>query len=95
MTTADTLEHDLKQLIIEVGQLEDLKPEDIASDMPLFKDGLGLDSIDALELGMSVAQKYGIQLGRDSDENTKHFQSVNTLARLIREHPGVAAKAKI
>ena len=89
MIANDTLEHDLKQLIIEVGRLEDMKPEDIASDTPLFKDGLGLDSIDALELGMSVAEKYGIQLGRDSEENTKHFQSVNTLARLIRERPGV------
>ena len=92
MIANDTLEHDLKQLIIEVGRLEDMKPEDIASDTPLFKDGLGLDSIDALELGMSVAEKYGIQLGRDSEENTKHFQSVNTLARLIRERPGVTEK---
>lgn len=92
MITADTLEHDLKQLIIEVGQLEDMKPEDIASDTPLFKDGLGLDSIDALELGMSVTKQYGVKLGRDSDENTKHFQSVNTLAQLIRNHLRVSEK---
>lgn len=92
MTTTDTLEYELKRLIIEVGRLEDMKPEDIATDTPLFKDGLGLDSIDALELGMSVAEKYGVQLGRDSDENTKYFQSVRTLTQLIRDQRALAEK---
>ena len=79
------MEFDLKRLIVDVVNLEDLKPEDIGSDTPLFSDGLGLDSIDALELGMAVARKYGIKFGRDQDENTRHFRSVKTLANLIRQ----------
>ena len=85
MNLDEALEFDLKRLIVDVVNLEDLKPEDIGSDTPLFSDGLGLDSIDALELGMAVARKYGIKFGRDQDENTRHFRSVKTLANLIRQ----------
>ncbi len=84
MNSNEALEIDLKRLIVDVVNLEDLKPEDIGSDTPLFNEGLGLDSIDALELGMAVARKYGIKFGRDQDENTRHFRSVKTLAELIR-----------
>ena len=90
MNSDEALEFDLKRLIVDVVNLEDLKPEDIGSDTPLFNEGLGLDSIDALELGMAVARKYGIKFGRDQDENTRHFRSVKTLAELIRQrttHP--------
>jgi acyl carrier protein len=85
MNSDEALEIDLKRLIVDVVNLEDLKPEDIESDTPLFNEGLGLDSIDALELGMAVARKYGIKFGRDQDENTRHFRSVKTLAELIRQ----------
>jgi acyl carrier protein len=85
MNLNEDLEGDLKRMIVEVVNLEDLKPEDIGSDTPLFNEGLGLDSIDALELGMAVARKYGIKFGRDQDENTRHFRSVKTLAELIRQ----------
>ena len=85
MNLNDALESDLKRLIVEVVNLEDLAPEDIGSDTPLFDGGLGFDSIDALELGMAVAKKYGIKFGRDQDENTRHFRSVKTLAELIRK----------
>jgi len=85
MNSNEALESDLKRLIVDVVNLEDLKPEDIGSDTPLFNEGLGLDSIDALELGMAVARKYGIKFGPDQDENTRHFRSVKTLAKLIRQ----------
>jgi acyl carrier protein len=85
MNLNEALESDLKRLIVEVVDLEGLKPEDIGIDTPLFNEGLGFDSIDALEIGMAVAKKYGIKFGRDHDENTQHFRTVKTLAELIRQ----------
>ncbi|ALU90828.1 acyl carrier protein [Herbaspirillum rubrisubalbicans M1] len=85
------LEHDIKQLIIEALDLEDLTPEDIDSAAPLFGDGLGLDSIDALELGMSLQKRYGIKLAANSEETRKHFASVQSLAALVASHQNQAA----
>ncbi|AYR25876.1 phosphopantetheine-binding protein [Herbaspirillum rubrisubalbicans] len=85
------LEHDIKQLIIETLDLEDLTPEDIDSAAPLFGDGLGLDSIDALELGMSLQKRYGIKLAANSEETRKHFASVQSLAALVASHQNQAA----
>jgi acyl carrier protein len=73
----------VKQLIIDVLQLEDIKPEDIDAAAPLFVEGLGLDSIDALELGVALQKRYGISMSADSEENRRHFASVQTLAALI------------
>ena len=84
------LEHDIKQLIIEALDLEDLSPEDIDSAAPLFGDGLGLDSIDALELGMSLQKRYGIKLSANSEETRKHFASVRALAALVASHQATA-----
>lgn len=84
------LEHDIKQLIIEALDLEDLAPEDIDSAAPLFGDGLGLDSIDALELGMSLQKRYGIKLSANSEETRKHFASVQALAALVASHQATA-----
>lgn len=84
MEAADSLERDLKRMIVEIGNLEDLQPEDIQSDAPLFREGLGLDSIDALELAMAVASTYGITLTADDPDNRRHFRTVNTLAELVR-----------
>ena len=58
----ETLYQEIKQLIIDSLNLEDLSVDDIETEAPLFVDGLGLDSIDALELGMAIKQKYGITL---------------------------------
>ena len=77
------IEQELKQLIVEVLNLEDVSPSDIVSEDPLFNDGLGLDSIDALELGIAIKAKYGIVLNQESDEIRKQFYSVKTLAQLI------------
>jgi acyl carrier protein len=76
-------EDEVKQLIIEVLQLEDITPADIDSDAPLFVEGLGLDSIDALELGVAIHKRYGITLSSDSEETRRHFASVRTLSALI------------
>lgn len=73
----------MKNLIIEVLQLEDIAPDDIDTDAPLFVEGLGLDSIDALELGVAMQKRYGITLSADSEETRKHFASVRALAALI------------
>jgi acyl carrier protein len=77
---------ELKQLIIETLDLEDVEPADIVDDQPLFVDGLGLDSIDALEIGLMLQVNYGINLKSDGDETRQHFTSVNALAALVSEH---------
>lgn len=79
-----SLEEDIKKLIIKSLELEDISVEDIEDDAPLFNDGLGLDSIDALELGMAIKKKYNLTLNSDKDENSKIFYSVKTLADYIR-----------
>ena len=76
-------EDEIKQLIIDVLQLEDMQPSDIATDAPLFGDGLGLDSIDALELGVALQKRYGITLSANSEETRRHFESVATLAAML------------
>ncbi|HEX7641721.1 MAG TPA: phosphopantetheine-binding protein [Burkholderiaceae bacterium] len=80
------LEQEVKELIIDVLQLEDITPADIETDAPLFVEGLGLDSIDALELGVALQKRYGITLSADSAETRQHFASVRTLASLIENN---------
>ena len=77
------LEQEVKQLIIDVLQLEDISVADIDSAAPLFVEGLGLDSIDALELGVALQKRYGISLSADADDTRRHFASVHALAALI------------
>ena len=80
------LENELKQLIIDSLNLEDVTVDDINSEEALFVEGLGLDSIDALELGMALQKKYGIQLKGKIDNVKQHFFSVKTLASFINTH---------
>jgi acyl carrier protein len=80
------LELEVKQLIIDALQLEDITPDDIDSAAPLFVEGLGLDSIDALELGVALQKKYGISLSADSEDTRRHFASVQALAAMIESH---------
>jgi acyl carrier protein len=80
------LEQEVKTLIIEVLQLEDITADDIDTDAPLFVEGLGLDSIDALELGVALQKKYGISLSADSADTRRHFASVRALAAMIDSH---------
>ncbi|WP_293730509.1 phosphopantetheine-binding protein [uncultured Actinobacillus sp.] len=79
------LEQQLKQLIIDSLGLEDMSVEDIDTDAALFgDDGLGLDSVDALELGLAVQKTFGLQLDSEKQSIRDHFESVATLAAFIR-----------
>lgn len=77
------LEQEIKELIIESLDLEDVTSAEIKSDAPLFIEGLGLDSIDALELGIALKKKYNLTLKGSGSENKQHFYSVSTLADFI------------
>ena len=79
------LVQDIKKLIISSLDLEDLTPDDIDTEAPLFGEGLGLDSIDALELGMALKKKYDLTFKADKEANRKYFYSVATLADYIIE----------
>lgn len=77
------LEEELKRLIVEALSLEDVKPEDIGTEDQLFVEGLGLDSLDALEISMVVEERYGVEFDEDPDRNQAIFQSVRTLATFV------------
>ncbi len=81
----EELEKQLKQQIIETLNLEDMSPEDIEGDAPLFGDGLGLDSIDALELIVLLEKHYGIKLS-DPSEGKAIFKSIHTMADYVAAH---------
>jgi len=79
-------EKELAILLVETLNLEDVDPVEIDPSEPLFNEGLGLDSIDALELALAITQKYSIQLKAD-DENMQHaFGTLKTLSAYIEEH---------
>ena len=79
------LEHQIKQLIIDSLALEDITPDDIGSEDALFgDDGLGLDSVDALGLGLAVQKTFGIQLDGENDNLRDNFANVKTLAEFVR-----------
>ncbi|MBD8637391.1 acyl carrier protein [Stenotrophomonas sp. 169] len=77
------LEHEIKELIISALSLEDISANDIDTTAPLFGEGLGLDSIDALELGLALQKQYGVSLSADSEETRRHFGSVQALAAFV------------
>lgn len=74
---------ELKQLIIDALFLEDVSPNDIEDDAPLFGEGLGLDSIDALELGLAIKNRYQVTIDAESEGTRKHFSSVASLVKFI------------
>jgi acyl carrier protein len=76
-------ERELKQLIVDALKLDDMAPEDIDSDAPLVGDGLGLDSIDILELAMAVHKHFGVKTGSDDSQNREVYRSVRSLAAFI------------
>ena len=83
--TREEIESKLKDVIVSALDLEDLTAADIATDVPLFGEGLGLDSIDALELGMAVKKTFGVTFASDPAENRKIFYSVKTLADFVEQ----------
>ena len=84
------LKHQIKELIISALEIEDIKPDGIDDSAPLFGEGLGLDSIDALELGLALKKKFGVKFSANNTENRKHFASVNALAAYIEASGGTA-----
>lgn len=79
----DALENEIKQLIIDSLMLEDVSAAEIDPEAPLFIEGLGLDSIDALELAMALQERYGVEIHDDPDENREIFASVRSLAAFV------------
>jgi acyl carrier protein len=77
------LELEIKKLIVSALQLEDLRVEDIPSDEPLFGEGLGLDSIDALELGVALRKRFGLKFETVNDDLKQHFRNVQSLAVFV------------
>ncbi|CAK13322.1 phosphopantetheine-binding protein [Pseudomonas entomophila] len=77
------LHHDLKQLIIDALGLEDISVQDIDDQQTLFGEGLGLDSVDALELGLAIQKRYGIKIDADAKDTRNHFANVATLAAFV------------
>ncbi|KAA2285944.1 phosphopantetheine-binding protein [Arenimonas fontis] len=77
------LEPEIKELIISTLSLEDVAPDDIDPEAPLFNEGLGLDSIDALELGLALQKRYGVVLSADSEDTRRHFASVRALSAFV------------
>ena len=80
----DEFELELKRLIVDALKLEDIAPEEIDSEEPLFGEGLGLDSIDALELGVALRKAYNLKIESVTEEVTVHFRNVRNLAKYIR-----------
>ena len=85
MSETQDLSLELKRMIIETLELEDITPDDIEPDAPLFGEGLGLDSIDALEIGLALQKQYGIKLDAEAEETRQHFTSLNALQALVEE----------
>jgi len=82
----DQIESRLKQLIVEALMLEDVRPGDIETDAPLFREGVGLDSIDALELAMAIHRQFNVRIEAEDERNKAIFFSVRTLAAFIAEN---------
>ena len=84
--TQSPAERELAELIVNALNLEGVAPADIEPEAPLFKTGLGLDSIDALELALEISKRYGFQLRSDDENNIRIFSSLRSLAGHIAEH---------
>ena len=80
------IENELRQMIVKTLMLEDLKAEEIDRDAQLFGGGLGLDSIDALELALAISKRYGVRIAADDERNRETFRSVANLAAHIAAH---------
>ncbi len=86
MSDQEKLHEDLKSLIVDTLELEDVTPGEIDTDAPLFVEGLGLDSIDSLEIAMVLEERYGVMLDDDPDTNKKIFESVRSLGEFVTQN---------
>lgn len=80
------LESEVGEMIIDALNLEDTRVDDIDPEAPLFGEGLGLDSIDALELSLAISQRYGFQIKSDDSDNQRIFSSLRALSEHIETH---------
>jgi acyl carrier protein len=85
VTSATPMEREIASLIVSTLGLE-IGPDSIEPDEPLFSDGLGLDSIDALEISLEVSKKYGIEIKAEDERNGHIFSSLRTLASFVEQH---------
>jgi acyl carrier protein len=83
---SESLRTDVKRMIVEALMLEDVDPKDIVDDALLFGEGLGLDSIDALELAIAIDKRYGVKIEAEDENNRAIFRSVASLAAHIAAH---------
>jgi acyl carrier protein len=90
-----SLEDRLKHLIVETLMLDDVAPAEIVTEAPLFVEGLGLDSIDALELALAIHKEFGVRTREDDARNREHFHSVASLAAFIRAEQDKAAEGAV
>jgi acyl carrier protein len=86
MSQLSSQELEVAQLIVESLNLEDITADEITPEAQLFGDGLGLDSIDILELSLAIKQKYGVQLRSNDEQNQQIFSSLAALAEHIKTH---------
>jgi acyl carrier protein len=86
LSKLEALHEELKKLIVDTVALEEVTACEIETDAPLFVEGLGLDSIDALELAMVLEERYGVTLDDDPEKNRKVFESVRSLAAFVAEN---------
>ena len=86
MSTQSAAERELAELLVEALNLDDVDPASIDPEAPLFNAGLGLDSIDALELSLAISKRYGFQLRSDADENRRIFASLRALSEHVQQH---------
>jgi acyl carrier protein len=85
---SDNLENEIRELIVSALKLEDIEPSSIDVSDQLFGGGLGLDSIDALEIGVALRKRYAITIETATDEVKSYFRSVQTLAEFVRMKRG-------
>ncbi|MCG8383453.1 MAG: phosphopantetheine-binding protein [Gammaproteobacteria bacterium] len=83
---SNNMHTEVKQLIIDTLELEDIEVNEIVDSEPLFVEGLGLDSIDALELGIAIQKKYGIKMDAETQDTREYFASVNALVNFIKQN---------
>lgn len=88
------LEVELKDLIVSSLGLEDIEAGEIETEMPLFGEGLGLDSIDAMELGLAISKKYEVEMDSDQEDMKEVFTSVKTLSVFLDKKLGLAGENK-
>jgi acyl carrier protein len=86
MANLSELELEVAHTIVDALNLEDVRAQDIDPEQPLFRDGLGLDSIDALEIALAISMKYGFQIRSDDNDNSRIFASLRSLSRHVEEN---------